>query len=174
MKLLPVSLAETIRMLKCGGINKPGKLNHITYIIIEKIMKYTTILRTLFVPLLAGVILVACKKGEDITDLGDKGNTFIKLLGGGGDPVVKAMDIDPATETINVLDVRRDASSNAMLNQPATITITNTQVFLDSYNVHNGTNYEILPPASYTITPASGVTVSGDTWTITLAPGEFA
>ena len=137
-------------------------------------MKYTTILRTLFVPLLACVILVACKKGEDITDLGDKGNTFIKLLGGGGDPVVKAMDIDPATETINVLDVRRDASSNAMLNQPATITITNTQVFLDSYNVHNGTNYEILPPASYTITPASGVTVSGDTWTITLAPGEFA
>ncbi|MGZ8550287.1 MAG: DUF1735 domain-containing protein [Chitinophagaceae bacterium] len=137
-------------------------------------MKYTTILKNLFVPLMACVILVACKKGEDITDLGDTGNTFIKLLGGGGDPAVVAMDVDPAFETIKVLDVRRDANSSASLNQPATITITNTQVFLDSYNVHNGTNYEILPPVSYTITPASGVTVSGDTWTITLAPGEHA
>lgn len=135
-------------------------------------MKYTTILKTLFIPLLACGILVACKKGEDITDLDDKGNTFIKLLGGGGDPVVKAMDVDPAIETINVLDVRRDANSNAMLNQPATITITNTQAFLDTFNTHNGTNYEILPTVAYTITPASGVTVSGDTWTITLAPGE--
>ena len=135
-------------------------------------MKYTMILKTLFVTLMACCFLVACKKGEDIIELGDKGNTFIKLLGGGGDPVVKAMDVDPAIETINILDVRRDANSNAMLNQPATITITNTQAFLDTFNTHNGTKYKILPKAAYTITPASGVTVSGDTWTITLAPGE--
>jgi hypothetical protein len=137
-------------------------------------MKYRLILKTVFVSLMASVILGACKKGEDITELGDTGNTFIKLLGGGGDPAVVAMDVDPAFETIKLLDVRRDANSTASLNQPATITITNTQAFLDEYNDANGTSYEILPPASYTITPASGVTVSGDTWTITLAPGEHA
>ncbi len=117
--------------------------------------------------------LMSCIK-DDVEDLKDEGATVVKLLGGGGDAIVKPMDVDPPVETINLLDVRRDASSQAMLNLPATITITNTQVFLDSFNAHNGTHYELLPPSSYTITPASGVTVSGDTWTITLAPGEHA
>jgi hypothetical protein len=137
-------------------------------------MKYATILKTLFVPLLACGIFAGCKKGEDITELGDTGTTFIKLLGGGGDPAVKAMDVDPAIETITVMDIRRDANSNAMVNQTATVTISNTQDFLDEYNDANGTNYELLPTNAYTITSASGVAVNGNNWVINLASGEHA
>lgn len=117
--------------------------------------------------------LASCIKG-DVKDLNDEGATVVKFLGGGGDALVKPMDADPIIETVNVLDIRRDASTQAMLNQPATVTITNTQEFLDDYNAEFGTHYELLPAEAYTITPESGVTVSGSTWTINLAAGEFA
>lgn len=117
--------------------------------------------------------ITSCIK-DDVEDLKDQGATVIKIVDGGGDAVVKPMNVDPTIETINVLDVRRDASTSAMLGQAATVTITNTQAFIDEYNTANGTHYELLPASAYTIAPESGVTVSGDSWTINLGAGEFA
>lgn len=120
--------------------------------------------------LAASVLLFSCEKAE-IKDGG--GKTLIKLTEGGPDPVVMALDVNPTVETIKIASVLRDANTNADINKEATITITNTQAFLDAYNADNGTEYELLPPGSFTIPAASGVTVNGNTWTMTLASGEF-
>lgn len=121
--------------------------------------------------LLLAIGLTSCEKDE-IKDGG--GKTLVKIIDGGGDPIVLPMDVNPPTETIQILDLRKDAVSEADLNTATTITLTNTQAYLNAYNTAHGTSYELLPTSAYTITAASGVTVSGSTWTVTLAPGEFA
>ena len=121
--------------------------------------------------LLLVVALTSCEKTE-IKDGG--GKTLIKIVNGGEDPTVIPMDVNPPTETILIADIRKDAVSEADANAATTITITNTQAYLDAYNTTNGTAYELPPASLYTITAASGVTVDGNTWTINLAPGEFA
>lgn len=121
--------------------------------------------------LLFTVAITSCEKAE-IKDGG--GKTLIKIKDGGETPVVIPLDVDPPIEEILVADVRKDAVTEADVNTATTITITNTQAYLDAYNTDNGTDYVLLPTSAYTITPESGVTVSGNTWTITLAPGELA
>jgi hypothetical protein len=129
------------------------------------------ILKKLSLVMLGATALASCEKAE-VKDGG--GETLVRLLGGGGDPVVYALDLDPATETIEILDIRRDATGSSDLNKPATITLTNSQAFLDAYNDEHETSYQLLPADAWTVTPESGVTISGDTWTVNLAAGEFA
>jgi hypothetical protein len=114
----------------------------------------------------------SCVKNE-IDELGSAGNTVIKILGGTDAPKIVALDLKPGTQSAAVLDVRRDANSTANLNQPVTVTLTNKQSLLDAYNDEEGTEYEVLPTSVYTVTDPS-VTISGDTWTLSFAPGEFA
>jgi hypothetical protein len=121
--------------------------------------------------LLLVVGITSCEKAE-IKDGG--GKTLVKIIGGGADPVVIPMDVTPVVEEILIADLRKDAVTEADANAATTVTITNTQAFLDDYNTANGTAFELLPTSAYTITPESGVTVSGNTWTINLAPGELA
>src|SRR5688572_15815278 len=116
--------------------------------------------------LLFAIGFTSCEKDE-IKDGG--GKTLVKIIDGGGDPIVLPMDVNPSTETILIADLRKDAVSEADANTSTTITLTNTQAYLDAYNTAHGTAYVLLPTAAYTITPASGVTVSGNTWTVTLA-----
>jgi len=113
----------------------------------------------------------SCEK-EEVKDAG--GQTFVKILGGGEEPVVLPLDVNPPLEEILIADLRKDTKTETDLNTATTITITNTQAFLDAYNTAHGTTYELLPAAAYKITAKSGVTVTGNTWTINLAPGEFA
>ena len=121
--------------------------------------------------LLLAVLITSCEKAE-IKDGG--GKTLIKIKDGGEDPFVLPLDVNPTVEKIGIVDLRKDAASQADLNTATTVTITNTQAFLDVYNTANGTSYELLPTLAYTITSESGVTVSASTWTVNLAPGEFA
>ena len=121
--------------------------------------------------LLFAVGITSCEKTE-IKDGG--GKTLVKLKDGGEDPVVLPLDVNPPVEKIAIADVRKDAVSEADANAPTTITIVNSQAFLDSINNEWGTSYELLPTSAYTITPESGVTVNGNTWTINLAGGELA
>jgi hypothetical protein len=121
--------------------------------------------------LLLGVFITSCEKTE-VKDGG--GKTIVKLKDGGADPVVLPLDVNPPIEKIVIADIRKDAASESDVNTATTITITNTQAFLDAYNTANGTSYELLPTAAYTITAESGVTVNGNTWTINLAAGEVA
>jgi len=132
-----------------------------------KIIKsYTSWFLLLFV-----VGITSCEKTE-IKDGG--GKTLIKIIGGGEAPVAIPMDVTPPIEEILIADLRKDAVTEADASAATTVTITNTQAYLDAYNTANGTSYELLPTSAYTITPESGVTVNGNTWTINLAPGELA
>jgi hypothetical protein len=115
--------------------------------------------------------ITSCEKAE-IKDGG--GKTLIKIKDGGETPRVIPLDVDPPIEEILIADLRKDAVTEADVNTATTITLTNTQAYLDAYNTANGTAFELLPTSAYTITAASGVTVSGNTWTVTLAPGELA
>jgi hypothetical protein len=119
----------------------------------------------------AAILLVACEKAE-LKDGG--GKTLFKFVAGGPDPLVLALNTNPATETIKIADVLRDASNNADLKQEATVTISNSQAFLDAYNADNGTEYVLPPSSAYSVSASSGVTVSGNTWTLTMAAGEFS
>ncbi|HET6767943.1 MAG TPA: DUF1735 domain-containing protein [Chitinophagaceae bacterium] len=132
-----------------------------------KIIKsYTSWFLLLFV-----IGITSCEKAE-IKDGG--GKTLVKIIGGGEEPVILPMDVTPQIEEMLIADLRKDAATQADASAATTVTITNTQAFLDAYNTANGTAYELLPTSAYTITPESGVTVNGNTWTISLAPGELA
>jgi len=137
-------------------------------------MKCLNIYKQVLVLCLIVLGLSACEKPDKPTPMGDAGQTLITLLGGGEDPVVLPLDVNPPIEKILIADLRKNAANNADLNTATTVTITNTQACLDAYNTANGTSYELLPTSAYTITSDSKVTVSGNTWTINLAPGEFA
>ena len=121
--------------------------------------------------LFLAVMITSCEKDE-IKDGG--GKTIVKIKDGGEDPIVLPLDVNPAVEKVLIAEVRKDAITGADLNAATTVTLTNTQAFLDAYNTAHGTSYELLPTSAYSITPESGVTVNGNTWTINLAPGEFA
>jgi hypothetical protein len=117
------------------------------------------------------IAFTACEKTE-LKDGG--GKTLISFTGGGGDPIVLPLDIDPTVEEIEIVGVNKNAKNQAELGTATSVNISNTQAFLDSYNDQEGTAFELLPSDAYTITAASGVTVSGDKWTVNFAPGEFA
>ena len=52
------------------------------------------------------------------------------------------------------------------------VVVKDDQEIINAYNVQNGTNYIPLPASSYTVDPANPK--SGNTYTVTMAPGEFA
>ena len=122
--------------------------------------------------LFLAMFVTSCQK-PDLPKEGG-GKTFLKFVDGGEDPVVLPLDVNPVIEKILIADLRKDALNTADANTATTVTITNTQAYLDAYNTANGTSYELLPTSAYTITPESGVAVSGTTWTVNLASGEFA
>ncbi|WP_290713515.1 DUF1735 domain-containing protein, partial [Flavihumibacter sp. CACIAM 22H1] len=133
-------------------------------------MKHT--LNKLFVLLAISTSISSCVKNE-VKDLGSAGSSIIKILGGTDAPKIVALDLKPGAQSAAVLDIRRDANSEASLNQPVTVTLTNKQALLDAYNDEEGTEYEVLPSNVFTISDPS-VVVSGDTWTLNFAAGEFA
>lgn len=118
----------------------------------------------------AAMLLLSCEKTE-VKDGG--GKTLFKLTEGGGDPVVLALNTDPIVEEVRIAGVFRDAASNADYNAAATVTLSNSQALLDAYNDEHDTEFELLPAGSYTVTAASGVTVSGNTWTLNMAAKEL-
>lgn len=112
----------------------------------------------------------ACEKAE-IKDGG--GKTLVKFVEGGETPVVLPLNTAPAAEEVQLFEIGKDAKNQGDLNTATSVTVTNTQAYLDAYNDSNHTEFELLPADSYTFTAASGVSVSGNTWTVNLAPGEF-
>src|SRR5690606_27283771 len=120
----------------------------------------------------AAALLMACEKTE-VKDAG--GKTLFKLEDAGGDPVILALNTDPAIETLHIGRLIRDAAKNSDYNSPATITVTNAQALLDEWNADplNDTEYELLPAGSFTVTSATGATVNGNSWTFNFAAKEL-
>lgn len=124
-------------------------------------------LLTLGVWLMAGMVLFnACKKGEKYDSSDGAGNTIVKIKDAEKDITVIARDVNPAVETFGLVDLRRDANSNASLNQPLSVKIVLDQGVIDAYNTDNGTDYEQMPADAYTL--------SEDLNNLTFQPGEHA
>jgi hypothetical protein len=134
-------------------------------------MKYF-LKKILFATLMASS-LVGCMP-DKVTPPGDSKETFIKFLGGSADPTIIALDYKQELQEVMVVDIRRDANSEANLNKEAVINISNKQSFLDAYNVEMETEFELLPASAYTIVPSENLAVSGDNWVVKMPPGVFS
>ncbi len=80
-----------------------------------------------------------------------------------------ALDAKPGTVSLNVLEVRRDAISNADLNQPLKVKIAPNNTAIANYNAAHGSNLELF--TRYTLDPS--VTLEGGNWVLNFAAGEF-
>lgn len=132
------------------------------------------IINKLLLTVALATAFIACSKPEEVTPAGSAGSSIVKFLDGGSTPQVIALDYSEELQQTTVLDIRRDANSSANLDQPAVITISNTQAYLDAYNAEHETEFLLLPSDVYTVEPNPRLAISGDTWTVTLGPGEFA
>lgn len=128
-----------------------------------------TINRLFTLGLLAtGLSFAACSKPDSPVAAGNSGGTFIKLLESG--EKVLAFDAVSTPQSAGLLDVRKDANSEAALNTPTNVVVSLDQAYLDAYNEDNGTAYEILPAEYYTTSPA----ISGGAFNLAFAAGDFA
>lgn len=126
---------------------------------------------------LAAIVLASCKKVKDnFTALGDGGKTVVKVVGGGDAPdwgfVFKGIDFVGTSQTVDALDIRRDASTTANLNKAMSVTIKDDTAAIRAYNTANGTNLVPLPRAWY----STNYTLSaiGGNYTIPFAAGDAA
>lgn len=124
---------------------------------------------SLYILLISALVFSSCIKKE-VTPLADEGKTFVKLLEGPENKIF----LSPFSEVRPLLlySVRKDANSNAALQQSASITLTRVDGMVDRYNVDNSTDYELLPDSLYTLAPH--ISRNGNVYTTEMAGGEFA
>jgi len=128
-----------------------------------KILKITKAYLAIFTML--AFVFTACEKEEE-TSFTENRPTIIKIKDAENAINVFARDIVPTIETFTLIDIRRDATNAADLNQSITVKVALDATLLDDYNAANGTSFVELPAGSYTL--------SEDLNNLTFAPGEFA
>lgn len=115
--------------------------------------------------------LVSCIKNE-VKELGDAGSTFIKIM----EAPENKLFFEPfsGTRNVSLLSIRRDANSNAALQQAVTVNVRLDTAAIRTYNTANNESFSLLPDSLFTIV-GSGISKTGPlTYAITFAPGEFA
>ncbi|WP_336516846.1 hypothetical protein [Pollutibacter soli] len=119
----------------------------------------------------AGFLLSSCNK-DDVNDgITNQEKTILKLPQAGDDePYNFALDAVPGNTTLEVLEVRRDAISEAELNKPLTVKISPNQAMIDDYNAAHPNN-KLSLFTNYT--NDAGNPFDGSAWTLNFAPGEF-
>ena len=115
-----------------------------------------------------GLSFAACSKPESPIAAGNSGGTYVKLLESG--EKVLAFDAVGTPQTADLLDVRKDANSEAALNTATNVVVSLDQAYLDAYNAENGSAFEILPSEFFTTSPA----LTGSSYNLAFAAGEFA
>ncbi len=117
-------------------------------------------------------LAIGCKKVEIPKAMGDAGQTIVKLMTDDGEFRMRAIDLVSTPQVIHVLDIRRNVPNGTELNKTMTVVIEEDATLVDDYNDVHGTTYETLAPNVYTIDAANPK--SGNDWTVTMGPGEFA
>jgi len=137
-------------------------------------MKYVNIKKLLAVVAITAFTIVACKKVEVPTPLGDAGTTLVKILGGGTPAAVTkfAIDFVPTPTVLLVASIRRDIPNETELAKTMVVTIKDDTTAVRAANA----SYIQLPTSWYTVAVAGGVKSGGQggTFTLTFAPGEYA
>ena len=116
------------------------------------------------------VILSSCID-DDLTPLGDQGQTLVKILEG----PEQTFFFSPFTEvkTMDAFSLRKDANSNSTLKTASIFVLTQSQAMIDSFNVHNGETFEALPDDFFKLTNPA-FEKSGDGYKVNFASGDFS
>jgi hypothetical protein len=138
-------------------------------------MKFLNIKQQFAFCAVTALFVTSCTKVEVPQPMGDAGQTYVKLIGGGtptSPGVVKSpIDFKPTPITLIAADLRRDIPSATELNKIMHVTVIDDTTAVKLANAA----YKILPAAWYTIdasTPKTGG--AGGSFSITMNPGEFA
>lgn len=118
------------------------------------------------------VVLSSCVKDKyDTGDLGSTGTVAVKFNEA---PEKKAFFL-PFTDVkkTDLFSLRREATSDATMNQAVTVKLTAAPTMITNYNKANGENLVELPASFYTIAN-SAYTKTATGYTVNLAPGAFA
>ena len=112
--------------------------------------------------------------GSTGSTLLNNGQTLVKLIDGSSPVGYKLINVDLVNgiSVIDIVDVRRDVANNEDLNKIMHVVIKDSPDSLAAWNVRNGRNLVPLPPAAFTIDPATPKV--GDDFQVTLDAGEFA
>ena len=124
------------------------------------------ILPVLALPLL---FISSCKK-PGVEPLGSAGTTIVRLPSDDGYNLV-AIDLKASSQTVGVLEIRRDAANEKQLLSTLNVIIKEDPSVVSSFNSNNGTAYGVLPANSFTVDPTNPRT--GSNYNVTFAPGEF-
>ena len=112
------------------------------------------------------VLMFSCKKEKD-----NYGGT-LKLLTDNNGVKKTNVVIQSTTQTIDLIEIKRDSASAESLNKSITIVLKDNAALIADFNIANGTNIKALPVSFFSVDPSSSHT--GDTWTITMQPGEIS
>ncbi|HLO81237.1 MAG TPA: DUF1735 domain-containing protein [Chitinophagaceae bacterium] len=124
----------------------------------------------LFITILA--IGASCIKEQDYNKgIVNNEKTIIKLPQAAEELWNIALDAVPGDQTVKVLEVRRDAVTNADLQQPLTVKIAPNNGAITAYNTANSTN--LVPFTSYTLITDEGVKMEGANYVVPFNAGEF-
>ena len=116
----------------------------------------------------------SCRKDEFVDDdnlLKDGGKTIVKIANGPKNEIF----FSPFTDirTVELVDLRRDANSNASLNTELNVTLTANPAAIAKYNTDMSENFEALPESIYTL-DAPKFTKTATGFKVNFAPGELA
>lgn len=119
----------------------------------------------------AGFLLSSCNKDDVNEGITNQEKTILKLPQAGDDePYNFALDAIPGSTTLEVLEVRRDAISEAELNKALTVKVSPNPAMIADYNAANPGN-ELSLFTNYTNDASSPF--DGSNWVLDFAPGEF-
>jgi hypothetical protein len=129
-------------------------------------MKYNFLSKML---LLTGVVVFgySCEKVDVPEKLGDKGQTIVKMPA--APEALAFIELKPTTQTIEIVEIRRDVASQSELSKTMTVTLKNDFSVVEEIS---GPDIVEMPASAFTFDPANPA--SGGNVTLTFAPGEFA
>jgi Domain of unknown function (DUF4361) len=121
------------------------------------------------------LLFASCKKVLVSEDGGDKGQTIVKLHDGLADTAsgyaagYKLLNIDLVStpQTLEMVDVRRDAANSNELNKAMNIIVKNDQGAVTTYN----SSLVPLPAGSFTVDASTPLV--GNDYTVALEPGNI-
>ena len=139
-------------------------------------MKKNNILKSALAIVAFGTIMASCKKVTSPEPIGDGGQTIVKLYQGLADTAAgysagyKLLNIELAStpQTLEMVDVRRDAANSNDLNKTMNIVVKNDPGAVTTYN----SALVPLPAGSFTVDAATPLV--GSDYNVTLEPGNIA
>ncbi len=117
------------------------------------------------------VLFTSCIE-DDYEELGNKGQTFVKIL----EQRENALFFSPfeSVVRVNLFSLRRDVHSKAALNEAKTVTLVAAPELIEEYNEENNANFVWLDEDVFSWAENPSIQETANGLTVTFAPGEFS